>query len=139
MDISAIQQRIDAANLSPEDLAHNSQLTEEQKLSEAARQFEAILLRQILESTQKTVIQSKFADNSTAASIYRDLVTCQLADQISKSGTLGLAKSLEHQLMRQHPASAGPDRNKEAQPTAHAISDVARPDFCSVKSHMNLE
>jgi Rod binding domain-containing protein len=59
-----------------------------------ARQFEAILLRQILQSTQKTVIPSKFSDNSTAASIYHDLVTHQLADSISKSGTVGLAKTL---------------------------------------------
>jgi flagellar protein FlgJ len=104
-------------------------LTEEQKVAEAARQFEAILLRQILENTRKTVIQSSFADNSAAASIYRDLVSQQLADSISKSGTLGLSKAIAQQLTRQLHPSAGPDRKPEAQPTAHAISDVARPNL----------
>jgi peptidoglycan hydrolase FlgJ len=140
MDIPPIQRRVDAADISPEKLAGNSQLTEEQKLSEVARQFEAILLRQILESSQKPVIPSKFTDQSTAASIYRDQVTQQLADSISKSGTLGLARTLEHQLTGQlHPASAGPDRKTEAQPTAHALSDAARPGSCSRKPLVNLE
>src|ERR1051325_10645986 len=132
MDISSIQPRVDAANIPMEQLTGNSQLSEEQKLGEAARQFEAMLLRQILENSQKTVIQSKFSDNSTTAGIYRDLATSQLADQISKTGTLGLARSLEHQLTRQlHSTSAGPDRKPEAQPTAHATSAAARPGFCS--------
>jgi Rod binding domain-containing protein len=134
MDISAIQRRIEAADIAPEKLSGNSQLTDKEKMGEVARQFEAILLRQILESSQKPVIRSKFTDQSTAASIYRDQVTSQLADSISKSGTLGLARTLEHQLTHQlRPASAGPDRKLEAQPTAHALSDEARPDFCSLK------
>jgi Rod binding domain-containing protein len=132
MNVAALQPHINAADIPPELLSDNKQLTEDQKVGEVARQFEAILLRQILESTQKTVIPSKFSDNSTAASIYHDLVTHQLADSISKSGTLGLAKTLQHQLTRQlHPAStAGHDRQPEALPTAHAGSGVARPPSC---------
>src|SRR5262249_37727976 len=123
-----------AADIAPEKLSGNSQLTDKEKMGEVARQFEAILLRQILESSQKPVIRSKFTDQSTAASIYRDQVTSQLADSISKSGTLGLARTLEPQITHQvHPASGGPDGKLEAQPTTHALSDAARPDFCSLK------
>ena len=133
MNVAALQPHINAADIPPELLSDNKQLTEDQKVGEVARQFEAILLRQILENTQKTVIPSKFSDNSTAASIYHDLVTNQLADSISKSGTLGLAKTLEHQFTRQlHPVSmAGHDHKPEALPTAHAGVDVARPNTCS--------
>ncbi len=127
MDVSPIQRHLEASDIPPERLAASSQLTEDQKIGEATRQFEAILLRQILENTQKPVIASKFADQSTAASIYRDLVTNQLADSISKSGSFGLGKTLEQQF--QHPASAGHGRPAQAQPTAPAATDVARPHF----------
>jgi Rod binding domain-containing protein len=129
MSVSPIQPRAEAADVEPEEIARNSKLTEDQKIGEVTRQFEAILLRQILQSTQKNVIPSKYADNSTAAGIYHDMVTHQLADSISKSGTLGLAKMLQHQLTRQlQPASmAGHERDPEAQPTALAGTSVARP------------
>jgi len=131
MNVSPIQPHVAAADIEPEQLARNAHLSEDEKIGEVTRQFEAILLRQILQSTQKTVIPSKYADNSTAAGIYHDMVTHQLADSISKSGTLGLAQSLKHQLTRQlQPVSvsmAGHDRQPEAQPTAHAGASVARP------------
>ena len=100
MEIVSLQRRIEAEDVPPERLAGNPRLTEQEKIAEASRQFEAVLLKQILESTQKTVIQSTFTDNSTSAGIYRDLVTTQLADSISKSGAFGLAKTFEQQLDR---------------------------------------
>ena len=84
--------------IAPEQLAKSPLLSEQDKVAEASRQFEAILLRQVLSASQKTVIQSKFADHSTASEIYRDLVTNQLADTMSKSGALGLAETFERQL-----------------------------------------
>ena len=69
-----------------------------QKIGEASRQFEAVLLRQILSDSQKTVIPSELSDNSTAAGIYQDVITNTLADNISKSGAFGLAKTFTQQL-----------------------------------------
>lgn len=101
MNISPHTGHISAAELPAERLAGNTSLTEPEKIAEASRQFEAILLRQILEAAQKPVIQSKLQDDSTAGSIYRDLLTNQLADSISKSGSFGLAKTFQQQLDRQ--------------------------------------
>jgi Rod binding domain-containing protein len=130
MDIPPIQRRIEAADVPPEQLAGNSQLSEEQKIGEVARQFEAILLRQILESSQKPLIRSRYTDQSTAAGIYRDQVTQQLADSISKSGTLGLARTLEHQLTHQlRSDSAAPDAKAAAATNPQTLSD-ARPKNC---------
>ena len=141
MDVSSIQPQLKASEVPLEQLAKNSHLTEDQKVAEAARQFEAILLRQILSETQKTVIQSKYSDNSTAASIYHDMVTQQLADSISKSGNLGLARTLQRQLTRQlHPASsAGHDRKPEALPTAQSGADVARPFSRSANTRLHAQ
>lgn len=134
MDIAPIQRNLDASEIPLERLANNSQLSEQQKVAEVARQFEAVLLRQILENTQKPVISSAFTDNSTASGIYRGMVTAQLADSISKSGNLGLSKSLERQLTHQLHSLAGGDRKPEALPTAHANSDAARPSFADAHS-----
>jgi flagellar protein FlgJ len=103
MTIAPIKSVVDAANTPVEELAGNKSLTEQQKIAEASRQFEAIMLRQILSESQKPVITSEFTDNSTAAGIYQDYITNTLADSMSKSGTLGLAKIFEQQLS--HPAA----------------------------------
>lgn len=87
-----------AADINPESLAGSKTLTEKQKIHEASRQFEAILLRQILSEAQKPVITSDFTDNSTAAGIYQDFIVNQMSDSLSKSGALGFAKIFEQQL-----------------------------------------
>ena len=101
MDIAAIQRPASAVEVPPERLAGNKALTESQKIAEASRQFEAILLRQILGAAQKTVIRSEFTDDSTSAEIYRDMATSQMADAIARTGTFGLAKTFQQQLEQQ--------------------------------------
>ena len=103
MQISAIQPKIDASHLQLESLAGSKALTEDQKIGEASRQFEAMLLRQFLAESQKTVIKSEVTDTSTSSSIYQDFITNQLADSLSRGGGIGLAKSFERQLT--HPAA----------------------------------
>jgi flagellar protein FlgJ len=135
MNLPPIQHRLEAADVPPERLADNSRLTEEQKIAEATRQFEALLLRQILANTQKPVIPSKYTDNSARAGIYRDLATYQLADSISKSGTLGLAQTLERDFTRQ--LRSGPSAMghcpPETSPAASDGQDTVRSDTCSAK------
>lgn len=144
MVVTPLPKTADASDIPPERLAGNTALTEQQKIAEASRQFEAILLRQILSATQKTVIPSKFADNSTASGIYRDMITNQLADSISKSGAFGLAKTFEQQLTR-HPGAAASrqqatlsqaPRNAAATPVppdAHHITRSPTPDRTTLR------
>jgi Rod binding domain-containing protein len=93
--------KIDSSGISIEQLSKNPKLSEAEKIAELSRQFEAVLLRQILHESQKTVIKSSLTDESAASGIYQDMITNQLADSISKSGSFGLAKSLQHELTRQ--------------------------------------
>jgi len=120
MEIAPLQRLITASDIAPERLAGNPRLTQEQKITEASRQFEAVLLRQILGDAQKTVIPSEFSDNSTAAGIYQDLVTNTLADNISKSGAFGLAQTFQRQLNRQ--AGDGPKAGHGIAPAALLVS-----------------
>ena len=101
MQIPSIEKGIQASELPLDQLAQNPNLTEKQKVGEVSRQFEALLLRQILHDAQKTVIPSRYGADSSVNSVYQDLSTAQLADCISRSGGFGLAQSLEKQLSRQ--------------------------------------
>src|ERR1044072_1689451 len=100
MEISSLQPKVIASDIAPEQLARNTSLTNDEKIAEASRQFEAVLLRQILKNSQKTVIHSKYTENSLSSSIYREQITSQLADSISKSGSFGLAKVFQQQLTK---------------------------------------
>ncbi|MBK7997237.1 MAG: rod-binding protein [Verrucomicrobia bacterium] len=95
-----------------EQLADNKSLSKSEKLEEVSRQFEAVLLRQILGSARKTVFKSKVNEDSLSSGIYQDMVTSQLADSISQSGSFGLARSLQSQLQHQLKADAPkPDKS----------------------------
>ena len=101
MKISPQPNTMTASDVPLEQLANNSKLSEAEKIGELSRQFEAVLLRQVLQNAQKTVIKSKLTEESATSGIYQDMITSQLADCISKSGSFGFAKSLQEELTRQ--------------------------------------
>ena len=109
MDIPPLQRQVKASQLPLEKLAGNSRIAESEKVSEVSRQFEAILLRQILGEAQKTVFRSTMNPESVSSGIYQDMITTQLADNISHSGALGLARSLEKQLQHELKTAQPPD------------------------------
>jgi len=101
MEISPLPHTATAASLPLEQLAKNPKLSETEKIAELSRQFEAVLLRQILGEAQKAVIKSGLTHESATSGIYQDMISTQLADTISKTGSFGLAKSLQAELTRQ--------------------------------------
>jgi Rod binding domain-containing protein len=102
MDINPLQSRhIDLSNLPLDRVAASTQIDQKEKVRQVSRAFEAVLLRQILQESQKPAFKSKLTGNSATDSIYHDIVVNQLAENISKSGSFGLAKSLAGELQRQ--------------------------------------
>jgi len=101
METSPIQSRTRAADLPLECLASNTQVPETEKLAEVSRQFEAVLLRQVLSQAQKPAFPSRSHPQTVSSGIYQDMMTQQLADQITRSGGLGLGTSLQSQLTKQ--------------------------------------
>ena len=83
-----------------QDVERSTQLSKEQKVAEASRQFEALLLRQILSEAQKST-SSNAGEGSSVHGIYKDMVTAQLADKISHSRALGIAEVFQKQLNEQ--------------------------------------
>jgi Rod binding domain-containing protein len=99
MEISPLQRDVRAAELPLEKLAASKEIPQQAKIAEVSRQFEAVLLRQILSQAQKPMFKSSlFPAGSATNDIYQDMVTQQLADRISQGGTFGFAKVLEKQL-----------------------------------------
>jgi Rod binding domain-containing protein len=92
--------RVEASQLPLESLAGNSSVSDADKVAEVSRQFEAVLLRQILQDIRKPLLAPAEGD-ATANGIYADMINNQMADSISRSGGFGLAKSLTSQLTRQ--------------------------------------
>jgi Rod binding domain-containing protein len=82
-----------------EKLAGNPNIPQDEKVREVSRQFEAVLLRQILSEARKPVIAG--GQQSSSSGVYDDMINNQMADDISRSGGFGLAKSLQTQLVHQ--------------------------------------
>jgi Rod binding domain-containing protein len=85
-------------------------------IQEVSRQFEAILVRQILNTAHVGAAFGPEEGSSTTSEVYRDLLTSQLADQISKSGDLGMARQMEGQLSRQVPGGGTSVHGKPLEP-----------------------
>jgi Rod binding domain-containing protein len=102
MEVTGINRHVQPGELPLEKLATSTQISDQDKIAEVSRQFEAVLLRQILTQAQKPLFKSALleSDNSTN-SIYQDIITTQLADRISQGGTFGFAKVLNVQLAAQ--------------------------------------
>ena len=95
MDILPLQPNVSAANIPLEQLAGNTKLSEKEKVDEACRQFEAVLLRQILGEARKTVISAGSENDQAVSGIYNDMINNQLADGISRSGAFLLLPRLK--------------------------------------------
>lgn len=106
MEIGALNRTVRASGLPLDRLATHPELSEADKIAELSRQFEAVLLRQILREARKTVIESDLTRNSAVSDIYDDMVTSQLAEALSQSGSLGLGRLLAQELTRRQAAAA---------------------------------
>ncbi len=122
MQIPALQRNVAADDLPLEKLAANREVSEEEKIAAASRQFEAILLRQILHTAQKPMFKSNLFPQSVTSGIYQDMVTHQLAEDISRSGALGLGDSIKAELSRQLLA-----HEKDEEKPAHPASEDKKP------------
>ena len=98
MQVHSPAPRIPPGQLTLEALAHNKTLTESEKIAGVSRHFEAILLRQFLSEAQKPVLDPKGSMHGASNEIYKDMINNVLADEISKSGALGLARYFQTQL-----------------------------------------
>src|SRR5580658_1767238 len=101
MNINALQPKVNAADVPLNNLAGNTHVSDKDKVAEVSRQFEAVLLRQILQESRKSCVTPTSSADATSSGIYDDIINNQLADTMSRSGSIGLAKSLQGELAQQ--------------------------------------
>lgn len=70
------------------------------ELGKAAKQFEAIFVRQMLAAAHKAKLADGLFDNS-AVEQFQSMQDSRFADIVSENGGLGLARTIEQQLSRQ--------------------------------------
>ncbi len=92
---------------------------EQRKLAEATRSFEAVLIRQMLTSLEKTTQMAGSKGALGGGSAYSSMMVDSLADAIARSGGLGLAKTLEPML-----ESKLETENAAAPPVEHKIKPL---------------
>lgn len=90
-----------------EEIGHSASMSQGEKIAELARQFEAVLLRQMLKEARKPMLGDMLTGKSSVSKIYDDMVTERLADSVARNGNVGLASSLQAQLMRQQGVGSG--------------------------------
>lgn len=108
------------SSLSPEVSLTNgsANLSNASNPQEVARQFEAILLRQMLSESMKS-----FLEQGQSGQVYGYFVTDALADTMTKGGGLGIRSVIEAQL-RQDPVKRP---EPQAPPTSQAIQKIFKP------------
>ena len=79
--------------------------SDQAKIEASCRQFEGIMVKQILTASKLPFVGGGKGGGAVGA-IYNDLVTQNLADQITQGGGIGLASALQTQLSRQSKAVA---------------------------------
>lgn len=70
------------------------------RIKKAAQDFEAIFVRQMLKSVEKTTAAGAGTQATAGESTYGSMVVGALADSISKAGGLGLADVISQSLAR---------------------------------------
>jgi Rod binding domain-containing protein len=78
------------------------------KALKAAKDFEAIFLRTLLSSLEKTTSTSGGGKLNTSQSTYGSMVVGAMADQISSTGGIGLAEVVAKSLIPRNASAAEP-------------------------------
>ena len=98
MDISAMGMMQYQNRSTPREIAAGAGSGEEDKLKQACSDFEAIFIKQMLDSMRKTVQKTGLNDGGYAEELYQDMLYDQYAEKMSKTAHLGVAELMYRQL-----------------------------------------
>ena len=110
--LTAAQQKADVAALAPESAGQKAEPTPERK--KAAREFEAIFIRQLLSSLEKSSGLS--GGESSGGAVFRSMMVGALADTAAEGGGIGMSELILKAMMPD-PPQAKPDLSHQ-EPTS---------------------
>ncbi|BAV64677.1 rod-binding protein [Sphingobium cloacae] len=87
--------------------------TDKAALQQAAKQFEAIFLRQMI-GAMRSSSQGEGLLDSSASDQFRDMADARTADSMAQKGSLGIAELLLRQFGGNTPSASAPTQDKGA-------------------------
>ncbi|MEM7672608.1 MAG: hypothetical protein AAF212_04635 [Verrucomicrobiota bacterium] len=78
-----------------QNLTFNTKMSEEQKLAEASKQFEGVMLRQYLKDALKPLVETELTKDSASSNIYRSYLIDIMAGSMAESGAFGVSSTLQ--------------------------------------------
>jgi len=78
------------------------------EMEEVGRQFEGLLLNQLLSAMRKTVPESELFGKSSAEQIYMDMFDEKVASEVAQSGQTGISDMIVEELKRQQQSQKPP-------------------------------
>ena len=96
------------ASVDVERLLSSTTQTQEEKLGVLAHEFEKTLFRQMFRTVQKSSFGEGFLAESGSTSQYSEIALQHLSDTLAETADLGIASSLQAQLIMAHKAQSSP-------------------------------
>ena len=84
--------------LTPKTGATETSSLQEQRLRQSCREFEAIYIQEMYKAMRKTVPESDLLPDSTANTLYRDLLDMELARATAAGDGTGIGQAMYEQL-----------------------------------------
>lgn len=75
------------------------------RLKAACREFEAIFIQSMFESMRKSIPESGFIEKSAGHDFHRDMLDSEIAKEISRRQSIGLAEQMYRQMEKFIPPS----------------------------------
>ena len=100
-DIGLHQYRNLSRQQNEADLRSSDQTT----LEEACLDFEALFIKQMLDSMRKTVPESGMMDGGMAEDVFEDMLYDEYSKLMARSADLGIAEMMQRQLTKKYTSS----------------------------------
>ncbi len=83
-----------------DEASRTARAREKSRLLEAARDFEALFLKQMLDSMRRTVPKGGLIDGGFAEKIYEDMLYDEYSSRMARTADFGIARMLYDQMSR---------------------------------------
>jgi len=97
---NSLQAKARSGRTAESSAANNADTAKNDRLKETCSDFQAIFVKQMLDSMRKTVNKSGLLEGGQAEEIFEDMLYDEYAQSISKNGDIGLDDMLYKQLSR---------------------------------------
>ena len=90
------------ANINRQRTEANLESSDRKALEEACLDFEALFIKQMLDSMRKTVPESGMMDGGMAEDVFEDMLYDEYSKLLARNADLGIAEMMQQQLAKKY-------------------------------------